>query len=125
MDGFETKISIVPIFKDFKVLPQVISIDESGNEMNCPLSKISILVSHHPPYGVLDNWHGNHNGAKRIVGYLDLLHQNSLLPSHHIFGHVHQLGKKTNEITAQSQLYPSLTHINVAQSVGFFDFYYN
>jgi len=116
---------ITPIFKDFKELPPAFSIDERHNSMTCPLTKISILVSHHPPYGILDDWTGNHNGAKRIVGYLDYLHQEKLLPSHHIFGHVHQLGKKTNQIMAQSQLYPTLTHINVAQSVGFFDFFYN
>jgi len=107
-----------------KKLPEVISIDEFGGVSNSICSKISILVSHHPPYGILDDWHGNHNGSKRIVDYLDVLNGLNCLPSHHIFGHVHRLGKKSHEIMEHSQTYPSLTHINVAQSVGFFDFYY-
>jgi len=117
------RADIAPVFNDFKTLPPMI--DESGTAINGAFSHTNILVSHHPPYGIMDDWHGNHNGSKRIVGYLDLLDGLNCLPSHHIFGHVHRLGKRTNEIMEKSQKHPSLTHINVAQSVGFFDFFYN
>jgi len=109
-------------FKNFQSLPPAFTIDPHGKS-NSNASHISILISHHPPYGILDEWHGNHKGSKRIVEYLNWLEKANVMPQYHIFGHVHKLGKSTQEIMQKSSKH-AVTHINVGQSVGIMDYYY-
>jgi len=80
------------------------------------------LISHHPPHGILDEWGGQNKGSKRIGGYLQFLQQVQKVPSVHVFGHVHQLGKSTPSIQAHVQ---KTTFVNVAQSVAFLDYYFH
>jgi len=70
-----------------------------------------------------DEWNGNHNGSKRLVEYLKWLNQVNMTPRYHIFGHVHKLGKSTNEIMEKSSIHDT-THVNVAQSIAYMDYYY-
>jgi len=114
----------VPPFLGMKALPEIQTINNTNRVVTTKCDHIDFFLSHHPPYGILDEWRGNKKGSKRIVSYLEFLDQNKLIPKFHIFGHVHKVGKDWREISQQSKLYNSLLHVNVAQSVAVYDYYY-
>jgi len=119
-DSSETKTT----FKNFQSLPPSCTAAQGTViNNNCALQHISILISHHPPFGVLDDWSGNHKGSKRIVDYLQWLDQKKMMPRYHIFGHVHKLKKPIGEIMKKSSKH-DITHINVAQSIGIMEYFY-
>jgi len=110
---------ITPIFNDFKTLPNLIAINSKYEQINVKIvDHIDILISHHPPYGILDEWRGNNKGSKRIIEYLKFLSSQNLKPPLHVFGHVHKLGKSEKEI---KEVHDKIVFYNVAQSVAYYD----
>jgi len=114
---------ITPIFDNFKTLPSTLFTIDSKYERSVVdhIDHINILISHHPPFGILDEWRGSNKGSKRIVDYLKVLEEKDLTPRLHVFGHVHKLGKKDNEV---KEISGNIVHYNVAQSVAYYDFTY-
>lgn len=57
--------------------------------------KIDVLITHYPPYGILDKWgHFNRGGSKKLLkDLLDL--DPDFRPKHHVFGHIHEMSMKT------------------------------
>jgi len=111
-----------PIFNDFKTYPRnLFTIDSNGcsKAPGANIDHINILISHHPPFGILDDWRGSHKGSKRIVEYLKFLEEKDLIPRLHVFGHVHKLGKKKIQEGHGKTLY-----VNVAQAVAYYDYFY-
>jgi len=111
------------IFQNFKSLPQkMFSIDSKYERCQVSnLDHINILISHHPPFGILDEWRGSNKGSQRIVEYLKLLQGVNLTPRFHVFGHVHKLGKPTRDIIAD---FDNIVYVNVAQAVAYYDYTY-
>ena len=54
---------------------------------------VDILVTHTPPYGILDTCRGTHFGSPTLRSWID--NPNTNLPKYHIFGHIHESGGKT------------------------------
>ena len=48
-------------------------------------SDVDILVTHGPPYGILDTVNGEHLGSKATLEYVE-----RVKPGIHIFGHIHE-----------------------------------
>jgi len=113
-----------PPFNGMKALPVVQTVNKNRVTSSTKCNHIDFLLSHHPPYGILDEWKHSLKGSHRIVSYLTFLDRLQLIPKFHIFGHVHKVGKQWDEIAQKSKLYPLLLHINVAQSVAYYDYYY-
>ena len=59
---------------------------------------VEILITHGPPYNILDNFEGDRIGSTALRNYVD-----KIQPLHHIFGHNHEKGSTqityTREIT--------------------------
>jgi len=126
MSWWDRSDLVAPPFNEMKDLPltQIVNNNTATQTQTSKCNHIDFLLSHHPPYGILDEWKHNFKGSHRIVNYLAFLDQKQLIPKFHIFGHVHKVGKPWGEIVQTSRLYHQLLHINVAQSVAYYDYYY-
>jgi len=124
MSWWDPSDLLAPPFNDMKALPAIQTVNKIRVTPTTKCNNIDFFLSHHPPYGILDEWKHNSKGSHRIVSYLAFLDQKQLLPKFHIFGHVHKVGKDWDEIAQYSKLYRELLHINVAQSVAYYDYYY-
>jgi len=84
---------------------------------------LDILMTHIPPYGILDSDDGLHWGSKALLKAVE-----RAKPRHHFFGHVHSDGAKSisNEHTTfvnAAQCYPSIDkkHTVIRSDVLVFD----
>lgn len=61
---------------------------------NILFPKIDVLVTHYPPYGILDKWGtNNRGGSQKLLKDLTTLPA-ELRPKYHLFGHIHGFGHK-------------------------------
>ncbi|CAE7211056.1 MPPED1 [Symbiodinium sp. CCMP2456] len=86
---------------------------------------LDVLITHGPPYGVLDRFLGVHTGSKALVRALSSSSSCGRAPSFHVFGHVHkqkgvQLGAKfpnACDSVTESIDVPT-TFVNAASVIG-------
>lgn len=65
--------------------------EEMKEKLDLIPDDIDILISHSPPYGILDkNTQGKHCGSKAL---LETIHR--VKPKYHFFGHIHEQGNKS------------------------------
>jgi len=102
------KYEISSKFMDFKAIPEPMLFDGRPYQGNY---NIHFLLSHHPPYEILDDWNNKKTGSKRITDFLQLAQ-----PNFHLFGHAHKVGKTLDEISGVQN---NINFINVAQSVAY------
>lgn len=80
--------------------------DEIMNEFKLIQEGLDILISHTPPYGILDQLKdGTHVGSKALRKVIDIVK-----PKHHIFGHIHENGGKYH-YNGHTHFY-NVSHVN-------------